>query len=90
VIVEWIVGLFTGIGSWVGSLFPDWTPPAFLTQLASQVNGLLANLNGVGVWVDWTYILVIVVAVLGTWVITLGVKTARALASYLPFFGGAG
>lgn len=89
-IVEWLVGLAASMGGWVGSLFPDWTPPAWLSQVSSQVNGLIANLNGVGAWADWAYILVVVSTVLSVWVVALLVKTARALVSYLPFFGGSG
>ncbi len=89
-IVEWLVGLGANISAWFASLFPDWTPPDFLVHLDTQVNGVLANLTGVGVWADWSYILVVVVGVLTVWVTAAIVKLARAVASYIPFFGGAG
>lgn len=89
-IVEWIVGLATTVWAWFGSLWPDWTPPAFLVGVDNQVNDLLANSAGLGSWVDWPFVLACVGAVLAVWLITLIVKIALRVASYIPFFGGAG
>lgn len=90
-IVEWIVGLAAGIGSWFAGLFPtDWEPPEFLVDLDGTLNGVLANLGGVSVWADWVYIFAVVGAVLLIWGIGLVIKLARAVAAHIPFFGGAG
>jgi hypothetical protein len=90
VITEFLIGVGTSVGSWFASLWPSWTPPAFLTDLSTTVNGLLANLNGVGAWADWGFIFGVVAAVLLVWVFSAAVKLIRAVASYLPFIGGAG
>lgn len=89
-IVEWLLGLASTITQWFWSLWPDWTAPAFLTDVSSQINGVLSNLAGVGAWVDWPYVLAVVAAVLIAWGLGFGVKVIRAVASYLPFIGGSG
>lgn len=89
-ITEALLGLWQVVVGWFWSLWPDWTPPEFLTQVGTQINGVLANLDGVGAWVHWVYVLGIITVVLGVWVIGLLIKTARAVATYLPFVGGSG
>ena len=89
-IVEWLLALGADMSAWFAGLQADWTPPVFLTEFATNLNSLLADLNGVGVWADWAYILAIVGIVLATWGITFAIKIVRAIASYIPFFGGAG
>ncbi|GAA2084158.1 hypothetical protein GCM10009840_21060 [Pseudolysinimonas kribbensis] len=89
-IVQWLIDVATGFAAWFASLFPVWEPPEWLVHLDDQVNPVLDNLAGVGAWVDWTFILAVVSAVLLCWGITLSIKVLRAVASYLPFIGGAG
>jgi hypothetical protein len=55
-----------------------------------QVNGFFASFDGVGVWAPWPLVLACVAIALATWVIGVTVKTIRAVASYIPFFGGSG
>lgn len=78
------------MSNWVASWFPTDDAPSWLAGADDTVNGVLDNLNGVGVWADWVYILVVVGSVVGIWVIGLLVKLARAVAAHIPQFGGAG
>ena len=89
-IVEWLLAVGADMSEWFANLWPDWTPPVFITEFAGNLNSLLADLDGVAVWADWGYILAIVGIVLATWGITFAIKILRAIASYIPFFGGAG
>lgn len=89
-ITEAVVHVACLFAAWVATLFPSWQVPDWFSGLGTTINGVLANLNGVGVWVPWTVILSVVTAVLGTWVVCAGIKLMRAIASYIPFFGGAG
>lgn len=90
-IVEFFTGLGVNIAIWLASFFPtDWEVPEFLLTFDQTVNGLLAMLTGVSVWVDWTVAITCVSVVMATWVIALGVKVVRALIAHVPQFGGAG
>lgn len=89
-ITEWFLGLAATVTDWFWSLWPDWTPPAFLSGLGDQINAVLANVAGLGAWVDWVFVIPIAGAVFLVWGVGLAIKTARAVASYVPFFGGAG
>jgi len=90
VITEWFLGIASSVWTWFGGLFPEWTPPEFLTTADDQINAILADLDGVAVWADWQYITVVVGVVIGTWALSFLVKIALRVAAYIPFFGGAG
>jgi hypothetical protein len=90
VIVEWLIFVGASISEWFASLFPVWDPPEFLVTFDDQLNGIMANLSGVGVWADWVYILIVVGVVIVVWGFSLLIKLARAVAAHIPFFGGAG
>ncbi|MDI1338133.1 MAG: hypothetical protein PSU94_18280 [Lacunisphaera sp.] len=89
-ILEWLLGIGVTIGDWFASLFPDVEVPPFLTGLDSMLNDLFAQLGGVSVWADWGFIFVVVGVVVVVWGIAFTIKIVRAIASYLPFIGGAG
>lgn len=89
-ITEWFVSIGCHIAAWVGSLFPDWTPPDFLVHFSDTVNAILANVSGLGVWADWVYIIICVSAVMLVWGVSFGIKLVRAIVAHVPFFGGAG
>lgn len=90
-ITEFILGMGVTISSWFATLFPqDWQVPGFISDFDTQVNGVLANVDGMAVWADWGYILAVVTVVVGVWIIGVTVKLARAVVAHLPFVGGAG
>lgn len=89
-IVEWLISLGATVSNWFASLFPVWDVPEFLVDFDATLNDVLGNLSGVGAWVDWLYILLIVTAVMAVWGIALLIKVARAVAAHVPFVGGAG
>jgi len=91
VIVEWIMGLGSGISGWIASLFPtDFEVPPFLANLDTMINDLLEGLTGIGAWVDWVFIIATVSVVIGVWLLAFGVKIIRAIVAHAPFVGGAG
>lgn len=90
-ITEWLLGLGQTVVTWFASLFPPADEmPDFLRDLDSTISGLLSNLSGIGAWVDWAYIIVIVLAVAGLWLVAFGIKVLRALIAHLPLIGGKG
>ena len=89
-IIEWLLGIGVAIAQWFVDLLPDWDVPPEITNFDGMVNDFFATFEGVGVWAPWPLVLACVAIALGSWVIGITVKTARAVASYLPFFGGSG
>lgn len=89
-IVEFFMGLGAAFSEWIAGLFGEWDIPDFLVNLDDMINEILDNLDGVAVWVDWGFILICVLAVIGVWGVGLAVKGVRAIAAHIPFFGGSG
>jgi len=89
-ITEWLINVGATVATWFLSLIPSWQIPDFFTTLDSQINSLFAGASGFSVWVPWTVVVTAIGISLGSWVIGLSVKAIRAIASYLPFIGGAG
>jgi hypothetical protein len=90
VITQAIVHAALGIATWFCTLFPAWDPPAWFVSLGSSLAGLVSGMSGLGGWIDWPIVSVIAAAAIGTWLVCLGIKALRAIASYIPFVGGAG
>lgn len=88
---QWLMDAWTSIQLWIVSLFPsDFTVPDFFVHFDATLNGVIANLNGVGAWIDWPVAIACVSATVLVWGVAATIKLVRAVASYLPFFGGAG
>lgn len=87
-IVEWFLTLVEGIVDWIVPMM-SWggaEPEAVWDDL----RGLASQFASMGVWVDWAAITIAVPLACGVWLACLVVKIARAVASYVPFVGGAG
>lgn len=89
-IVEWLIRIGLKIAGWFMSLFPNTDPPAFLSTLDTQWNTVVAGASGMGVWVDWAYVLVVLGAVLAVYVAMFLVKVLMKVAAFFPFLGGSG
>lgn len=89
-ITEWFISLMAGFVGMLGDAFGEWTPPAELVDASTGVSDVLANFNGMGVWVNWTILTACVVIQLATWATVVGIKVLRALAAHIPQIGGAG
>lgn len=89
-ITEWVVNIGIAIAEWWVSLIPDWDVPAELISLDDTVNGFFDQWSGLGVWAPWALLGICAGIAIGTWVLGVTVKAIRAIASYIPFFGGAG
>lgn len=87
-IVEWLMKLGTDLAAWFVSLFPQGDAPDFVLTLDDKINGLLANLGGVGVWADWPYMIGVVSVVVGIWAIGFAVKAVLTLWKLIPVIGG--
>lgn len=89
-IVEWLISVGSGIGTWVASLFPELDIPSGIVNLDDNLSALIAMGAGLGVWVDWTYIGFVAAIPLVIFTGGLLIKALRSLIAHLPFIGGKG
>jgi hypothetical protein len=87
VITDALLGLVTGVGGWVLSLFKIGRIE-FLAGFDANLQKVLDLLSGLGVWVDWTVLLATVGVVLAVWTGGLIIKLVLRLISHVPEFGG--
>ncbi|WBU38526.1 hypothetical protein [Homoserinibacter sp. YIM 151385] len=71
-------------------LFPEWTPPAWLTDLGGNLNSALNMLTGLAAWFDWALLTACTGAVFLAWAVFFGIKLARVGVSHVPGVGGSG
>lgn len=88
-ITEWLISIGTSVAGWFGGLFPTDDPPSWFVGLSSSFNSITSQFDA-GSWVSWTIPVTVTGSVLAVWLTMFGIKAVRAIASYLPFFGGAG
>lgn len=92
-IIEWILNLAAGFIETVTAPPPgvdEWEIPAWVEDFDSFFNTVFAGMDGLSAWIDWPITLAVVSLSVTTWLLFVGLKTVRAIASYLPFFGGSG
>ena len=86
-IIEWLLDLFSGFIDWVLSLVtfdvPDW-----LEGLAGTVAGVINAGAGLGAWVPWPLVLLVVGGTFTIWGAGLFIKAARWLLGLIPTMGG--
>lgn len=89
-ISEWFLTLASTVIAWLVGLLDGITIPDWLLTLDDSWNAVVAPLDGVAVWVPWALVIPITLLCVATYFVCLVIKYARAIASYIPFFGGAG
>lgn len=89
-ISEFFINLGIGFATWFVGLFPEWDVPAEVESFDSTVSGFIGPFANLSVWIPWALVLFCVVTAVGAWAIGWGVKSIRAIASHIPFLGGAG
>ena len=89
-ILEWIVQVAVGLWEWIANLFPDWDPPAELTDPDGMIGQLFAFGQGLEPWVNWGLIGALAAIPFAVWVIGIVVKMVRLLIGHVPWIGGNG
>lgn len=87
-IIEWFISIGTHISDWAVGLFGTADAPAYLTTIASFVNGLMTSAAGLGAWVPWAFVIVVAGINLALWGVGLGVKAVRWIIGLIPTMGG--
>lgn len=89
-ISEFFIALGASIAVWFNSLFPPLDLPSWFVNADDRVNGVFAYGNGLGVWIEWSLVVPILLAPLAFWVLGLSIRGFRVLVAHLPFIGGRG
>lgn len=87
-IIEWLWGVGAGIATWMLSLFDGLEVPAWFDVFADVFASVIASGVGMGAWIPWTELFLMVSAVLGIWFTLFGVKALRWLVGWVPTMGG--
>jgi hypothetical protein len=90
VISEFFMQLAVGFLSWIGDLFPVWTPPTEFRTFQTIMSGLVEGFVSVGVWIPWSVIGACFAVQVVVWGLVFAIKGLRAAAAHVPMIGGAG
>jgi hypothetical protein len=89
-ISEFFIDLSVNFIVWLAGVFGSYTPPDELLNAVDAVDGALAGISGVGVWVDWAVLGACTAAASATWAVVFGIRLVLRVASHIPIIGGAG
>jgi hypothetical protein len=90
VITEWFIQIGVTVAGWFVGLFPESGPPEFIRDFDGMFNTLTTGGSGLGAWIDWAFIIPVVLATLTVYAITFAVKLVLKVAAFIPLFGGSG
>lgn len=84
-------GMIAGFFEWINSFWGDFSIDFdWLHTLDAQIHNILQWSSGLGVWMDWGVVNVVVASIIATWLICFTVKLVLRIVSHFPQFGGAG
>lgn len=89
-ISQYFITLGVGLVGWMGTLFPGWDPPDWMTGTPQMLLEFLNTFQGLGVWVDWTALGICSSAVIGVYGTGFAIRLTRAIVAHIPFIGGGG
>lgn len=87
-IVEFFFTLGTSIATWLAGLFEPLTIPGWVTTSLPGLYSFLDTASGLGVWIPWPVIGVIVGGLVLWYLGLFAVKLLLKVWSILPFGGG--
>lgn len=88
-ITLWFMTVGEHIANFFLGLFPaDFEVPEWFIGAAGLMNELFANAVGLGAWVPWQALLLIITFVIGLWSVGLVIKVVRWLVGIIPTMGG--
>lgn len=87
-IVDWIIGLGSGIVTWIAGLFPKLPLPAFVTDSLNTLYAFMNTASGIGNWIPWAAIGTIVGIVVTWFLAVFGIKLILLIWRLIPVVGG--
>lgn len=89
-ITEWLLQLGTGFVAWMVATFPAWSVPEWFSSFSTGIQTVVGMASGMSAWVDMGLASTVVGAIVGTWVVCLGIKLALRAGAHIPGIGGPG
>ncbi len=80
-IIEFIVGIFTGGVSWLVGLIPAFAPGALNIGVNAMLSPFATAIDGLGAWLPWDAIQVWLPLTVSLWT---GSLVVRAVKSFIP------
>lgn len=88
-IIEWLVTIAANVVGWISDNLLTWDG-AQPRAIWSEMEGMVAQVGSMGVWIDWASIATAVGLAVTVWLACLAIKAVRALIAHIPQIGGAG
>jgi hypothetical protein len=88
VIVEWVLNVFGVLVTGAVGLLGTVTVPDWFSGLGDSVSGLLGDLNGLGAWLPFGAMAVVLAAVIAARLLGVGIKLTRVVLSFFLAGGG--
>lgn len=88
-ITQWFLDMGVGMAGWFLDLFPaDFEVPDWFLGFTAIVNQIFSNAVGLGAWVPWPLVLLVVGFIFTVWGAGLLIKFVRWLIGLIPTMGG--
>jgi hypothetical protein len=85
VITQWAFDVWAGFVGWITGMLPQWDDPSMQAGLGTILDAFRPQVDGLGAWLPWTEISILVPLVLGLYLTFL---TVRAIKSFIPTISG--
>lgn len=89
-IVQFLLSLGSSLVAWIGELMPEAELPTDVADPGDWLVSILSMGQGLGTFVDWTFLGICIALTSGVWVTSMTVKMFRSGVTHLPWFGGRG
>jgi hypothetical protein len=90
VIIEYLFSAMTTVLTFVTGLLPTWSPPKELVEIDTTWNSIIGPIQGLGAWVPFPMMLVLVGIHVSTYAGAFLTKLGLRAFSHVPVAGGAG
>jgi hypothetical protein len=87
-VTEWILDLLVSFWEWLISSIPWPEPPEWFEQLEDGIGFINDHITGLSAWLPFPLLGTVLTAVFTLLLLSLGLKVARIVASFLTAGGG--
>ena len=87
-IISWIITELTSFVTWVINGIPAPSVPSWMSALDGQIASVVDFINSLGAWVPSTMLVTVITAFVAVFILTIGIRLTRLIASFLTGGGG--
>lgn len=89
-IIEWLLGLTTWLGTMIIGMVPENDAAELVDTSSNVIADVISMGNGITVWFPWTVVGVCLAATYSAWAALFALKIVRQLIAHIPQIGGTG